>query len=287
MVLAMVVVAVAGVWVARGAAQAAASTAAPAYGMRPAPVTAAVRARQAREALFSELQPVKLLNCDLARYGEPGDGGYLLCRNLLQDVRSAYSYGISGYDGWGCQVSTELRVPVHQYDCFNTTHPSCPTGRPVFHPECIAGERSTDPEGRVFDSLQAQFTRNGDLGKQLVVKMDVEGAEWDSILQTPDEVLNRIDQFVFEFHGIDRDIAMHLEVVAKLKRLFEVAHLHFNNNSCVAAAYPPFPAWAYEVTFVNKRLASVDPQGRVTLPSPHDAPNTTVVPDCQSVGILQ
>ena len=89
----------------------------------------------AREALFAELQPVKLTNCEFARYGEDNDGGYLACRNLLTQVRGAYSYGISGYDGWGCEVSTQLNVPVHQYDCFDTRHPSCPGGQPIFHPE--------------------------------------------------------------------------------------------------------------------------------------------------------
>ena len=27
-------------------------------------------------------------------------------------VKAAYSYGISGYDQWGCDVSTRLAVPV-------------------------------------------------------------------------------------------------------------------------------------------------------------------------------
>ena len=62
-----------------------------------------------------------------------------------------------------------------------------------------------DAEGRLFDSLQSQFGKNGDADKHVVVKMDVEGAEWETILETPDEVLDRIDQMVFEFHGIDRD----------------------------------------------------------------------------------
>ena len=82
------------------------------------------RAEQARQVLFEEIQPVKLSNCQLERFGEPNDGGYLLCANLLGDVKSAYSYGISGYDQWGCDVSTRLRVRVHQYDCFNLTRPS-------------------------------------------------------------------------------------------------------------------------------------------------------------------
>jgi hypothetical protein len=244
-----------------------------------------VRRRQMRESLFAELQPVKLRNCELARFGEKHDGGYLVCANLLKDVGSAYSYGISGYDGWGCDISTRLNVPVHQYDCFNTTRPSCPSGRPVFHAECVAGGHSVDGEGRLFDSLQRQFGKNGDADKHLVVKMDVEGAEWDSILETPDEVLDRVDQLVFEFHGIDRNSARYLEVVTKLKRTFEIVHLHFNNYSCLGGG-APFPAWAYEVTLVNKRLAEVDPAQTVTLPNPLDTPNQPVIPDCQSLAIL-
>src|SRR5215218_507928 len=159
---AMTVIAGAGVWVARGAAAEGPPPAPAARGptARPAPRAVRARERQGRDMLFAEVQPVKLLNCELARYGEPNDGGYLACRNLLGGVRAAYSYGISGYDGWGCDISTELRVPVHQYDCFNTTRPSCPGGRPVFHAECVAGARSTDADGRLFDSLQSQFARN-------------------------------------------------------------------------------------------------------------------------------
>ena len=283
----MVAVSAAGAWVARSAS---------AEGPLGVPVVRSgaardvnyselLRGRQARETLFAELQPVKLRNCELARFGENNDGGYLVCGNLLKDVGSAYSYGISGYDGWGCDISTRLAVPVHQYDCFNTTAPSCPGGRPVFHAECIAGERSVDADGRLFDSLQSQFGKNGDAEKHLVVKMDVEGAEWDSILRTPDEVLARIDQLVFEFHGVGRDTARYLEVVAKLKRTFEIVHLHFNNYSCTAKG-APFPAWAYEVTLVNKRLAEVDPAGKAALPNALDAPNLPVIPDCQSLVLL-
>jgi len=248
-----------------------------------APVTTAqrLRIRQSRQALFAELQPVKLTNCELARYGEDHDGGYLACRNLLSNVRAGYSYGISGYDGWGCEISTELKVPVHQYDCFNTTVPVCATGKTVFHPECVAGAQFVDADGRLFDSVEAQLAKNGDAGKHVIVKMDVEGAEWDSMLKTPDAVLERIDQMIFEFHGVQKDIARSLEVVLKLKKHFHVAHFHINNYSC-ERGNEPFGGWAYEVTFVNKRLATVDPAGRVALPSPLDTPNNPNAPDCQA-----
>ena len=89
-----------------------------------------------RDMLWQSLQPVTLDGCRLERYG-----GYLLCGNLLTDVRAGYSYGISGYDGWGCQVSTALRVPVHQYDCFDTRAPGCAGGATEFHAECIGREQ--------------------------------------------------------------------------------------------------------------------------------------------------
>jgi hypothetical protein len=63
-----------------------------------------------RQALFDMLQPVALTNCELERFGEKNDGGYLMCGNLLGEVQSAYSYGIGGYDQWGCDISRRSGV---------------------------------------------------------------------------------------------------------------------------------------------------------------------------------
>ncbi len=68
-----------------------------------------------RQRLFDLLQPVSLANCELARFGEANDGGYLMCANLLSEVQGAYSYGISGYDKWGCDMATTAGVRLHQY----------------------------------------------------------------------------------------------------------------------------------------------------------------------------
>src|SRR5688572_25717409 len=176
------------------------------------PAAVAPELQQARELLFAELKPVKLTNCELTRFGEANDGGYLLCRNLATQIASAYSYGIAGYDGWGCEVSKAFNVPVHQYDCFNQKEPVCPGGRTIFHPECIAGARSTDASGRLFDTMQAQLQNNGDGAKHVIVKMDVEGAEWDSMLKTPEAVFDNIDQMVFELHGVEGNVGRSVEV---------------------------------------------------------------------------
>src|SRR5262249_18025435 len=156
-------------------------------------------ARQVRERLLAELRPVVLANCTLERFGSPNDGGYLMCGNLLGHIESSYSYGIGPLDDWGCEVSRRFGVLVHQYYCFDPGRPTCPGGQPVFHDECIAPGPSIEG-GRHFDTLTSQISRNGDQGKTLVVKIDVEGAEQASLLATPDAVLNHIDQLAMEIH---------------------------------------------------------------------------------------
>jgi hypothetical protein len=237
-----------------------------------------VAARQLQQrALFKVLQPVTLANCTLERFGEPHDGGYLMCANLMDGAQAAYSYGISGYDKWGCDVSTRLKVRLHQYDCFNPTRPVCQGGDTVFHDECV-GAATTVEEGRTFDTILNQLAKNGDAGKRIVLKMDVEGAEWDSFLHAPDELFRQIDQMAIEFHGSD-DVKF-LHAVRRLTQFFHVVNLHFNNYSCTSGL-EPFPSWAYEVLLVNKRLGVVDPGTRAELPHPLDAPNNAGVPDCQ------
>jgi hypothetical protein len=235
--------------------------------------------RQIRRALFTELQPVEVVNCRMERFGEAHDGGYLLCSNLLGSVEAGYSYGISGYDQWGCDVARKLKVRVHQYDCFNLDKPVCADGVTVFHAECIGPSPATDDAGRIFDNLARQFASNGDRGKHVVVKMDVEGAEWETFLKAPPQVLKRIDQLVVEFHGVDKP--QHLAAIRRLKEFFVVANLHSNNYAC-QPGLEPFPAWAYEALFVNKRIAVA---GKPRPPGPHplDAPNKRGAPDCQVV----
>ena len=229
-----------------------------------------------RQMLWDQLQPVTLQNCRLKRFGEPSDGGYLVCGNLLDHVAAGYSYGISGYDGWGCDVATILRVPVHEYDCFDLRAPNC-GGRTVFHGECIGKEEAT-LDGRPFDTLEHQLASNGHGASRIVMKIDVEGAEWDVFMSSSDEVLDRIDQLIVEFHGTGE--LRFLKDVQRLERYFHVANLHMNNHAC-SDKDAPFPAWAYEVLFVSKRLAVGDVAPRTTPFHELDRPNTMSVADCQ------
>jgi hypothetical protein len=213
----------------------------------------------------------------MRRYGAPRDGGYLMCENLMGEAQSAYSYGIDARDEWGCDIAQQLRTTVHEYDCFNLTRPACRSGSLSFHEECVGTAKETI-DGRPYDSLAAQIERNGDASRRLIVKIDVEGAEWPSLQAAPDALLDRIDQLAIEFHRTDDP--SFVETVRRLKRFFYVAHFHANNHAC-DEQLAPFTSWANEVLFVSRRIATVASEAVPPLPNPLDAPNRAAADDCQ------
>jgi hypothetical protein len=110
--------------------------------------------------------------------------------------------------------------------------------------------------------------------------MDVEGAEWDTLLRAPDAVLRQIDQLAIELHSKGEDQRT-IDVVMKLKQYFYVASLHFNNVDC-QEGIAPLPADAYEVLFVSRRLGVPGGAGRGGPPSGLLAPNVAESKDCQA-----
>jgi hypothetical protein len=238
-----------------------------------------------RQALFDELRPVRLENCDLARYGSPNDGGYLMCENLASGVAAAYSYGIDREDNWGCDVSRQLGVPIHQYDCFTEQRPLCDGGRFVFHDQCLGPRRETTA-GQPFDTLESQIAANGDAGRQLLVKIDIEGAEWDALLATPEAVLDTFVQLPMELHLRGAADSTYLEAVRRLKRHFVLVNVHYNNWSCSVDS-APLPAHAFQTLWVNKRVAAIAPDARGPAPaSALNAPDAPGRPDCQAAAAV-
>lgn len=234
--------------------------------------------RTLREAILAELQPVALKNCSFKRFGSANDGGYLMCENLIEPIDSVYSYGVGKNDDWGCEMSSRYHVPVHEYDCFDPARPNCAGGKLVFHNECV-GDRAGERDSRLFDTLENQIRKNGDTGRRVIIKMDIEGAEWDALMITSDQLLASVPQITMEMHGFDDPKI--LEVIRKLKQNFHLVNLHFNNWSCTSKA-APLLAWAYQTHWVNKRIGIIDPTVPVPAPmSTLNAPDSPTWPDCQ------
>ena len=111
--------------------------------------------------------------------------------------------------------------------------------------------------------------------------LDVGGAEWDSLMATPDEVLDTFLQIPMELHGTDD--AKFVELVRRLKQKFYLVNLHYNNHACDAAR-SPLPAWAFQVLWVHKSVGVLDAAAPSPAPvSPLNAPDRVGFPDCQAL----
>jgi hypothetical protein len=146
----------------------------------------------------------------------------------------------------------------------------------------VRWNRRLEVETTTIDRLIARF------GVPAFIKIDVEGAEWDSLLDTPDAVLDQIDQIPMELHLPHSPFLRaavvnerHLQVIKKLKQKFFVVNLHFNNASCTRFS-APLPALAFQVLLVNKRVGVLDQAAPTPAPmSALNAPDLRGQPDCQ------
>ena len=235
-----------------------------------------------RKTILEEFRPVSLKNCEFKRYGGRTNG-YNTCSNLLGEVESSYSYGIAGTDDWACDVTNQIPVPVHQYDCFDLTPALCKSKENQlfhFYPECLGGSNEIIDK-RVYKTLEKHVSLNQDSQKKLLVKMDIEGSEWESLQAASDDLLQSIDQLSVEFHHPDKDLISKYFLLRRLKKHFYITNVHFNNYACDQDV-KPFPAWAFQVHFVSKRLAVLDNETRPeAYNNPLDTPDHLILPDCQ------
>ena len=71
---------------------------------------------------------MKDTNCDFIRYGDGllPDGGYLFCKNFVNQSKGLINIGIAGYDNFGCRLTNLHNMPNYQYDCNDARRPICP-----------------------------------------------------------------------------------------------------------------------------------------------------------------
>lgn len=220
--------------------------------------------------LLSELRP-RLTNCDLIRLGPPGDGGYLV-PNDLNGIVACFSPGVGGKSLFEAECA-EMGMDVYMADG-SVDGPSTWHQRFTFEKSFI---------GPVEDGLTISFERwadqsiSGEEG-DLILQMDIEGAEWEVLPSIPSEIFARFRIVVIEFHGLDElftraTFSHYAAVLRRILGTHTCVHLHPNNCcSSVTEDGIEIPR-VLEATFL--RSDRVQLGGYVKdLPHPLDADNT-------------
>ena len=146
------------------------------------------------QKILNLLQPLKFeFLPPLVRYGSSNEGGYLLL-DVEPHIYSLVSYGVGDDVSFEYDLSTIVSEIV-LYDFSVSTLPmQIPNAQ--FHQIGISSEPTNG-----FVTVEQTLT-NFEITKPLLLKMDIEGFEWDILNSLSFEVLHRFDQIVIEFHGL-------------------------------------------------------------------------------------
>ena len=223
------------------------------------------------------LKVKKVKNCELIRVGLNGaDGGYVMLKSFKDDG-IAYSFGINNDVTWD-NIMAEIGYKIYQYD---HTINALPYERKEFHffKEGISG---IDYEDKPLKTLEYYLKRNNHLkNKNMILKMDVEGAEWDFLETVDINILKNFDQIVFEMHNIVRpnDSKRILPLLKKINETHNLIHIHGNNCGYqLKIGNTIFPD-VIETTYVNKEKYEVVEDDSLVFPTLFDSPNDKGRPD--------
>lgn len=224
-------------------------------------------------ALISDLGP-KHPECGLVRLGPKSDGGYLV-PNDLTDLGGCVSPGVSNESGFDLAIA-ELGIDVHMADA-TVSGPAVPHKRFKFD------RRHLDTYKSDTTITLDEYCRPIAPGHDLILQMDIEGAEYRVLHSASDDLMARFRIMIVEFHSLAhlfspfglREIG---STFRKLLRTHNVVHIHPNNYGTTVAhgtiEIPPF----MEFTFYRRDRSPLHSQS-MTYPHPLDYRNVPDKPD--------
>ncbi|MDP2354557.1 MAG: FkbM family methyltransferase [Beijerinckiaceae bacterium] len=233
--------------------------------------------QQARiRRVLSLLTPQEVIGSNKIRIGRQNDGGYVLIDEERR-TRVCYSFGIGLDASWDYEMAIRGAI-VYQYD-HNLAKP------PQQHPSFRFYSIGVGPvsHGNI-KTIQDLIAENGHATEdQMILKMDIEGAEWDILDQVSLPLLKQFVQIIVELHGMSEMrsktwCARAERVLLKLSQSHVPVHVHGNNFSLFDVVEGiPVPQ-VVEVTFARRSSYSTR-AGSVRFPTDIDQPNNPDVAD--------
>jgi len=177
------------------------------------------------------------------------------------DARVALSLGVGPEVSWDADVAA-LGLRVLQFD-HTVEGPPQANDRFVFHRTRVVGTPRA-----ATDVTLADIMRRDELAADhdVIVKIDVEGFEWEILAGTATGELARIRQIAIEFHHMRQFIEPSwrrtaLAALANLHRTHACIHIHGNNWSpFTVIGGIPFPD-VFEATFRSAQRPCAQPFG--------------------------
>ena len=225
-------------------------------------------------SLLNKTRPI-LTNLNLIRVGAEGDGGYLIPDDLV-GISECYSPGVDNIASFEADL-VNFGILSHLAD-FSVEQVPGDIKVASFNKKFI-GPNSINE----FISLEDWINSSSSNNEDLILQMDIEGAEYASILSTSDNVLKRFRILAIEFHNIETwSQIQYYQIVEsvfdKLSRNFYVVHNHPNNAMGIVNLGGVKVPRLMEITYIRKDRVD-ETYGFSKLPSKLDFPNVRNMPD--------
>jgi hypothetical protein len=214
------------------------------------------------------------LGFSFIRVGNDFDGGYVLV-DKLNELEAVLSFGV----GTDISFEIELSKSVSMLALYDHTVDELPTR---IHNAVFVKTGLSDHSGDNFCTLEEALIQFHPYSN-ILLKMDIEGAEWAVFRNTREDVLNQFQQIVIEFHGIHKisDPTKAEEMIAALLKInstHRLVHLHSNNFEPVRIITGvPLPN-VIEATYLRMTDSEFSkfglPRGRR-----HNRANNSAIPD--------
>lgn len=242
--------------------------------------------------LFEVLQIKHPLNNRIIRIGSESDGGYLLVDNF-ESNQTVISLGVGDNVDAEFELA-ELGLDIWMYDG-TVTRPPRRHNNFKFHPvnvgEVIGGAKSDQnliSLNRIFQQVITDFKSDTSLLKEsrnnppLILLIDIEGSEYDSLLKLNDMYLNYCHQITVEFHNIFSELSNStlriIECIKKLNATHEIISVHGNNfGGSISANGFDYPD-VIEISWLRKTSDDFE-EGLNTFNNPLSRPNNCKLRD--------
>jgi hypothetical protein len=207
---------------------------------------------------------------EMKRYGRDEDGGYVIYDDPL-GTKHLLGYGVDKDVSFENELTEAWGIKAHVFD--HTIDDTPTVGPNVTYVKEGIGAVDAPP----LFSLDNHVKRFVPEGSNFILKMDVEGGEWE-VLEKAD--LSRVSQLIVEFHDLHED---HSDVIEKLNKTFRLVHIHGNNCHNQPWTYIDrvhmMPRYL-ECTYVRKDLVTVTPSTK-KFPTPLDRKCRKDVPELE------
>jgi hypothetical protein len=225
-------------------------------------------------ALLFRLYPL-VTEHPLIRLGCRGDGGYLVPDDL-KGVAACFSPGVDNRATFETGL-IERGIPCYLVDGSVDAAPI--KGDMVHFSKKFLGVINNETTITLDDWVHDNKPGHDDL----ILQMDIEGAEWPVLLNVSRDTLRRFRIIVIELHDLERLMDKHAFVIirATFERLLEdfyIVHNHPNNHGWTVRCHSLVIPRVLEMTLIRKDRVTSTEFAR-TFPHPLDAKNDVNRPE--------